>query len=124
MSDSGSLSFKRQQTLFNQNKLEIESNHKALSGVITNKRKYRDTMYKIPNFNLRSSIVSFKTWTQIWKLLPTYVQIRKTEKIFESAEDGYNIQTLFMRSKEFLYDHNDKGGDIQSYHYCLILIQT
>jgi hypothetical protein len=51
--------------------------------------------------------------------------VRKPEKIFESAEHGYNLQTMYQQAKDFLIEKSDAvGEDVQSYHYCLFLIKT
>ena len=100
------------QRTITKNKFEIESNHKAIAGVLENKQLFKDMMYKIPNFSLKSSIVQFKTWTAIWKHLPSYVQIRKPDKIFETAEDGYNIETMYQKARNFLSDHDERGAEI------------
>jgi hypothetical protein len=77
---------------------------------------------KLPNFSLSSNILSFKHYCDIWSKFPSYVQIRKPEKVFESNVHGYNIDTMYNKCHAFLEEEGQGGYD--SYHYCMIVIKT
>lgn len=96
----------------------------AFQSVARNSEHYRDLLYNIPQHIIKSKIFSFADFTDIWKCLPHYVQTRKPVKVFESAEDGFNLQTFYSKAKSFIEDNEDGEGDLSDYHYCLILIHT
>ena len=83
-----------------------------------------DKLYEIPNYVLDSKIIKFNQWTKIWKMLPTYVQFRKPEKIFASANDGYNLSTMYNNGYNFLDESDEGGQELVHYHYALMIIET
>ena len=44
--------------------------------------------------------------------------------MFESAQDGYNLSTLYSKAKMFGVNNENGEGDLSDYHYCLLLIHT
>ena len=50
--------------------------------------------------------------------------IRKPTRVFTSANDGYNLQTLYTSAKDFLDNLEDGGPELVDYYYSLILIHT
>lgn len=78
----------------------------------------------LPNFEFKSSIISYLEFVRLWQCLPPYVSIRKPEKIFETAEDGYNLLTMYSRCSKFLDEQDLGGADREYYHFSLMLVRT
>ena len=105
-------------------KLDFQVEEQAFQSVARNSEHYRDLLYNIPQHIIKSKIFSFADFTDIWKCLPHYVQTRKPVKVFESAEDGFNLPTFYSKAKSFIEDNKDAKKDLFDYHYYLILIHT
>ena len=105
-------------------RLDFQVEENAFQNVHRNSEHYQDNLYHIPEHIVKSTIFNFSEFTSIWKCFPNYVQTRKPVKVFESANDGFNLQTLYSKAKQFLDDNNDGDGDLSDYHYCLILVHT
>jgi hypothetical protein len=58
--------------------------------------------------------VKFEELAQIWGFLPDYVKIRIPELVFCASNDGFNIQSLWRKMKEYKND----------YKFSLLIIQT
>ena len=97
--------------------------HHTFERVIGNiEEEYKDKVMKLPSFRLDSAALSFKQSCDLWSAFPTYVQIRKPEKVFESAVNGYNIDTMYARCLEFLEEEGE--GVYDAYHCCLLVVRT
>lgn len=74
---------------------------------------------------IKSRIIKFKEFFQLWSALPSYVKIRQPVKIFESSEQGYNLHNLYSSAAEFLDKiEEETNADLKSYHYSLFLVHT
>jgi len=106
-------------------KVAVKSNEEALQSAINSKDKYSEKSFEIPKFQLQSKIISFQEYYDLWLSLPTYVQIRRPQRIFNSSDDGYNLSTLYSNCDDFIESHHGQtASELKSYHYTLILVET
>lgn len=45
-------------------------------------------------------------------------------KVYETAEDGYNLHAMYKKCSDFLDSEGDDHGDLKGYHYNIILVKT
>lgn len=50
------------------------------------------------------------------------MRVRHPKKVFETLVDGYNIETMYNKVMDYL-DENGEGR-LDSYHHCLIIVET
>lgn len=68
----------------------------------------------MPNCPLNSEIVKFEELAKIWSFLPDYVKIRIPELVFQANSDGFNLNNLWRKMKDYKNE----------YKFTLLIIQT
>jgi hypothetical protein len=91
---------------------------------ILNSESYSDKLYLIPYYSLNSKIIEFKQWAKLWSSLPTYVGIRQPHLVYSTAQDGYNLTTMYTFCRNFIDEQEEGGEELKDYFYTLLIIQT
>ena len=120
---------KRKTVLYRRNKgeevKEEEENEELSPSILQHAKLPSDVdLSNLPNFEFKSSIISYLDFVRLWRCLPPYVSIRKPEKIYETAEDGYNLLSMYNKCRKFLDEQDLGGADREYYHFTLMLVKT
>ena len=77
------------------------------------KDKVAEMIDYLPSAPLRSGLIDYQTYANLWMMVPPYMRIRIPQLVFKASEDGYSLHQLYAATEQYS----------DSYYACLILIR-
>lgn len=86
----------------------IKQQKKESTKVVSNAKNYEDQFLRIPHYYLEKSDIlpEFVDFISIWNHFPSYIQLRKPQKVYATQTDGYNINNLYQSCYKFVEDQD------------------